>query len=312
VRCKGTGCRFLLEEGPASNAYMASIDGAAGETFIATPSQSEYAVAENLSDQVHTVTLFKRSESENHAVRFKGILLDRNAEILDPPARSERRIEFIGDSHTAALAVEAIDYSTISIASHNAWRSYAAITARHFNADFHLSAISGKGLVHNHSDPLSESLIPLPVLYERTLVSSEEPRWDFAQWIPRIVVINAGTNDFAERFEMLQDPKKTIADESVFQEAYHRFIDLIRQRYPGVLIVMIGPFDPCGGKERAAEVVQRIFDKEQSRGNRDIVFLPYPSCAEGDYVCCHPGISYHERIAASLIRSIDENRLWRR
>jgi len=309
VRIKGTGCRFILEEELDANAYTIIIDGVPGKSFVATPSNAIVA-ADGPSDQSHSIALFKRSESENHAARFKGIDLDKGAELLAPPILSDRRIEFIGDSHTAALAVEAIDWSNITILSHNAGRSYAAITARHFGADFHLCASSGKGLVHNHSDPEKQSRFPLPALYERSLVSSETSRWDFSRWVPRIVVINAGTNDFAERFEMLQDPAKTIADESVFQEAYHRFIGLIRQRYPGVFIVMMGPFDPCGGKERAAEVVKRVFDEECSSGNKNIQFHQYPSFTDGDYVCCHPGIVYHERIAESLIRCIEEKKCW--
>jgi hypothetical protein len=312
VRLQGTGCRFLLEEGPAPNAFLAIIDGVAGKTHTTLPGQVSDIAVDGLDGGPHTIALFKRSESENHAVGFKALLLDKGACLLDPPSLPERRIEFIGDSHTAALAVEATDWSKISVLSHNAYRSYACITARHFSADIHLCAASGKGLVHNHSDPLSRSLLPIPVLYERTLVSSNQSPWDFSRWIPRIVVLNIGTNDFAERFEMLADPRKTIAEERFFIERYHSLLDQLRSRYPGVAIVLMGPFDPCGGKEFAQNSINAIFEEELRWQAHDVFFVSYPPCKESDFVCCHPAPAYHERIAASLVKCINEEKLWER
>ena len=63
-----------------------------------------YLLAKNLSDGVHKVVLFKRTESSistgEGAVKFLGFELDTNNGWWNPPAKPFKKIEFYGDSIT--------------------------------------------------------------------------------------------------------------------------------------------------------------------------------------------------------------------
>lgn len=105
----------------------------------------DVAIAADLPNIEHEVTIFKRQDEGNNRFDVYGILLDEGAKLM-PTATPlpERRIEVYGDSVTCGERCEAacyvgqadpeVDLSPYS----NAWYSYAAITARNLGAQAHL------------------------------------------------------------------------------------------------------------------------------------------------------------------------------
>eukprot|EP00026_Physarum_polycephalum_P006931 Phypoly_transcript_06984.p1 GENE.Phypoly_transcript_06984~~Phypoly_transcript_06984.p1 ORF type:complete len:260 (+),score=33.84 Phypoly_transcript_06984:783-1562(+) len=64
-------------------------------------------------------------------------------------------------------------------------------------ADYHILAWSGKGVIRNVNSLNSTSANTLPTYYNKTLGSADSPIWDFSSWVPHIIFINLGTNDFS-------------------------------------------------------------------------------------------------------------------
>jgi hypothetical protein len=195
----------------------------------------------------------------------------------------------------------------------DAAHSYAALIAKRFGAAFHISAVSAKGLVHNHSDSNQISDTTLRDYFRRTVACSPSPRWNLSSWIPHLVIINAGTNDFAECFQRTQGGEswRKPADERMFIGAYASFLDTIRACYPGAKIILIGPYDRCGCKDSTAKVVRKVYDAQLTAGKRDCAWFSYPATVSSDYVCCHPSAAFHAKIADSLEKIVATTMNWR-
>jgi hypothetical protein len=289
--------------------YDVYIDGALAKTFFAPSKQDTFVLASGLANATHRLTLLRRTESQRWAATFRGLILDNGKGLVSPDPASSRRIEYIGDSHTVGTGVECYtngQWGWDAPGPHNVAKSYATLTSRYFGADNHITAMAGKGLVHNHSDVKMASDTTIRHYFRRTLQSAILPAWNPATWIPQVVVLNIGTNDFAEWRQaswgqkLPGDSLRKPATAAVFVPAYRAFLDTIRSVYPGVKIVCVGPYDWCGGLDSAAKVIRTAFDQEIASGEHDVYWLPYPSSQTSDFVCCHPGVAFHRKIADSL------------
>src|SRR5690606_37626129 len=104
--------------------------------------------------------------------------------------------------------------------------SYGAITARNLNAEYRAVAYSGKGVFQNYGGGREEVM---PELYLRTNPFDEDSEWDFEKWIPEIVVVNLGTNDFSSE----------IPDSVGFVKSYVNLLKTITKNYPNAQVVCL-------------------------------------------------------------------------
>src|SRR3989339_1599076 len=98
----------IQDEYSQANYYNVFIDTRPAYVFTTLTSQTNYSVATGLTAGSHTVLITKRT-GINYAggkCTFKGFILDTGKTLLAPPARPNRRIEFIGDSYTCGYGNE--------------------------------------------------------------------------------------------------------------------------------------------------------------------------------------------------------------
>jgi len=282
AKFEGTSCSIRLND--LGNEYAVIIDSRAPR--ILTPDSSGiFKVAAGLADSLkHTITIIKRSESFFGKGVFQGFVLDKGRNLVLPDKRPERRIEYIGNSITCGYGVEGINDSChFSLQTENAAMSYATMTARALNADYSLVSYSGKGLVRNYGDSSRTSVNPMPSYYDRIFADDSTLKWDFSKWVPQVVVINLGTNDYST---------KPIPYKDVFQNAYLQLINRVRAYYPGVTIFCIcGPMigEPC------MNYINEVVVNEQNKSrDKDVFFIPIPGSimTKSDWGCDgHPSIS---------------------
>lgn len=156
---------------------------------------STVVLAGKLKKGEHTIILQKRNEGEQGVVTFKSFTT--NGSFLQGEGLKDRKIEFIGDSYTCGYGTEAADRSEpFRPAEENCNLTYAAISSRYFDADFRLVSHSGRGIVRNYDDAaFGDTMVKK---YGQTFDEREEPSWDASSsFIPDIVVIYLGTNDFS-------------------------------------------------------------------------------------------------------------------
>lgn len=118
------------------------------------------------------------------------------------------------------------------LATENNFVAYGSLTAQAFDAELHLEAWSGKGVVRfdfphkimnrNYGYPNITSPDPLPSYWNLTLANNASSLWDFSSWIPDAVVINLGTNDYSTQPSPPQN---------IFEGAYKEFVSIMQKQY---------------------------------------------------------------------------------
>jgi len=254
ARFRGSAVAVLLEDqfkwGNNRSFFDVTIDGEPQPKLAPEMGVTRYLVAENLPAGEHTIVIAKRTEASIGRAAFLG--LEIAGELLEPPPKPDLRIEFIGDSITAGAGVEAADGSADCSAPalpgadggwgqpiNNANATYAAVAARDLGAEYHLTAVSGIGLVRNYSSSFDAR--PMPEVYALTFPEMIEGNtwdmtaWDTSRFVPDVVVVSLGTNDFSPGDNPPTSPRPNmlVADYVV---AYEAFLAALRADYPNAEI----------------------------------------------------------------------------
>jgi len=302
-RFTGTSLAIVLDDERGQNFYNVFLDGETERPIIlqADKGTKTYVVANGLAPGEHTFRIFKRTEGAEGPTVFKGLELDDKADLLPPPARPSRRIEFFGDSITSGMGNEAPDDGRDDLAKDkNAYMSYASITARALKAEAHITSQSGIGVM------ISWFPFTMPDFYDQSnAVGDNDSKWDFSKWTPDVVVINLMQNDswLIGRDHKLQPEP----DDAQRVAAYQRFVARIRSLYPKAYIVCaLGSMDatregsPWPGYVKSAVVsLARAGDKRI-----DTIFFPFTGYG------AHPRVKQHQANAEMLTAFIRKKMGW--
>lgn len=167
-----------------------------------------------LSDTVHTVRIFKASETDV-SFRVDGFRVAAGRGLLRPEPLPSRRIEIYGDSVTSG--------GTASPSS----SAYAPLLGRELDADVHIvskggtgvaASFSGQDILVNYYDNLS-----YPNVFNASATGSLP--WDFSRWTADVVVCCIGHNDQFNN------------GGATFNSRYAEFKGYIRTAYPNAAFV---------------------------------------------------------------------------
>lgn len=288
----GTSVGLRMDDAKA-NYYNVFIDSLPVK-IIHIHSDTTIQLASGLKNTSHHLLITKRTEGNQGTAIFKGLLIDEDAGLTAPEPRS-RRIEFIGNSITCGFGTDSDDrFEKFRPETENNYLTYAAMTARAFDADAHFIAHSGQGLVRNygHSEKVSE--YNMTDRYLQVFDMQKEPLWDFSNWIPDIVVINLGTNDFST------EPHP---DETIFNRAYLNLIRTIRSNYDSIpVFCLVGPMtdEPCYSYVKKMVEANRTFLDDPN-----VYFIGIPTylmIPEEDLgAAWHPNASGQKKMAKLII-----------
>ncbi|MFA7288186.1 MAG: T9SS type A sorting domain-containing protein [Melioribacteraceae bacterium] len=262
---------------------------------------TNYKLFDGLADGQHSIKLLKRNETWTK-FSYNGLLLDEGKNLLPPSERPIRKIEFIGDSYTSASGNEyAYQDTPPDVEKYtNVAEGFGPITADHFGAQYMMSSISGFGMV---LDWEGNKVNSIPRVYDRALNVSEYPKWDFTKWIPNLVVIGLGLNDYSG----FGGWNGYIAEENrdLYKSEYHKFIARLLDIYPGVKILAVAAHVTW-----VQDAVKEIVNEENELGNKNVFYTDYPYYTGGYVNNGHPTVETHHKIAERLISAIDEIDAW--
>ncbi len=304
VRFNGTGISTILQDADTANYYNVITDGLVTAKIHTETTRKTYVLASGLPRGKHTVQLFKRTEWDKGNTYCYGFTTEPGTQVLRPAAPRKRKIEFYGNSITCGYAME--DKS-----SNDSWHgffennylSYAAITARHFNARYSCIAKSGIGIL------VSWFPLIMPEMYDRTDPNDPASHWDFTRYRPEVVVINLLQNDswlinmpdndqFKARFGSKVPGSQTIIN------AYRSFVANIRSKYPtATIICALGSMDATrAGAPWPGYVQQAVNELKDARILTH--FFPYKNTPG------HPRVEEQAVMADDLIRFIEGHVTW--
>ncbi|MBR8534069.1 hypothetical protein KDU71_00725 [Carboxylicivirga sediminis] len=304
IRFKGTGLSATLQDLDTANYYNVIIDDVPTAVIHTDTTKRHYVLASDLKKGVHTVQLFKRTEWDKGKTLFYGFKLHEGSKILSPPKPKKRKIEFYGNSITCGYGNEdTSDQDRWFGYFQNNYETYAAITARHFNAQYHCIAKSGIGIT------VSWFPMVMPEMYNRLDPTDSTSVWDFNGYVPDVVVINLFQNDswivtdpnneqFINRFG-----EQAPADTTIIQ-AYENFVGSIRGQYPqAAIICALGNMDATKSGSAWPGYVQSAV---LQLNDPDIYtcFFPYKDTGG------HPKVDEQRQMASQLIKFIEANIDW--
>jgi lysophospholipase L1-like esterase len=282
---EGKSVSIRLTDG--NNDYNVFIDNKL-KKIIRTDSSIVYNISDSLSPGKHRISLTKRTEGSFGIASFQGFILSEGKTLHPLGQIYKRKMEFIGDSFVAGFGSEGkspdCDFSRDT---ENNYIAYGPVLARKLKAYVTIIAISGIGMVRNHSDSTRTSLISMSNLYNRTCLN-DTLEWNFSKYQPEVVVIRLGRNDYWNKPFPRRDD---------FRTAYLNFLKNVRTNYPKAhIFALCGPIRREPHCDYIKSVVNELNDKKIYFVKLDIN-LKRPD----DFGCqYHPNNQGHEKIAAFL------------
>ncbi|MGC9150812.1 MAG: SGNH/GDSL hydrolase family protein [Microbacter sp.] len=299
-RFKGSCISAIMQDSDTGNYYNVILDGKWYAKIHTDTLKHAYLLASGLKWGKHTMKLFKRTEWDKGKTQFFGFELPEHAVGLPPLKEPKRKMKFYGNSITCGYGVEDPNGNNSSLGCfENNYVTYAAITARHFHAQYRCIAKSGIGIM------VSWFPLIMPEMFDRIDPTDSIHHWNFALYQPDVVVINLFQNDswlvnkpnnpqFIHRFGSRKPDKAFIVG------AYQQFVQSIRQKYPHASIVcVLGDMDatktgsPWPGY--ITEAVSQMHDPHIY-----VHFFPYKNRSG------HPNVAEQQAMANSLIHFINK------
>ncbi|SFX89690.1 SGNH/GDSL hydrolase family protein [Cytophaga hutchinsonii] len=299
-----------------TNYYNIFIDQQLHTVLKVNAEDTLYKIARNLTDANHTIEVFKRTEAQVGSSSFKGFCLQANKN-LTASAKPAHKIEFIGDSYTCGygneLSIPAPPNGNPDTGFHsvneNNYTAWGAIVARELDAEYHCTAYSGRGIYRNNNGAATGVL---PSIYNRINPDDASSQWNTATYIPDVIVIHLGTNDFAP--EQLSTPD--MVDSAAFVSGYINFITTLRSYYPAAKIICVRPnsltdYYPVGLKAltRMTRYTKAVTDHFVPTDANVFYFALAPQNAPygEDW---HPSAATHQSMAAQIKTFIKTRAGW--
>jgi hypothetical protein len=298
TRFTGSTLKATLRDQRAHNNYNVIIDDDSVYHFRPDTLKKSYTLASGLAEGEHTVELFRLDDWNNGKTWFYGFDYESDANVL-PVLRKKRTMEFYGNSITVGAAIE----DSVSGLSNNHYLSYAAVTARHYDAAYSCIARSGIGLM------VSWFSLIMPEMYDRLDPFDSTSTWDFSKNVPDVVVVNLMQNDYALSTMPDYDQfKKRFGDTAPTDDfiisSYRDFILKLRNHYPRAHIVcVLGNMDATSpGSAWPGYIIKAATSLNDKKVYT--CFFPFKN-TDG-----HPKVGEHRQMADSLIAFIDRNIQW--
>lgn len=296
IRFTGNSCEIILNDevlwGKNHNYLELVVDGVAKR--MQTKSAHDTIVVDvESTGKPHTLSLHKNTEANIGYLELVGF---RCRQLIRPAAKPLRKMEFIGNSITCGASA---DESEIPCGKglwqdqHNAYLSYGAVTARTLNAQYHLSSVSGIGLMHS----CCNLGILMPQVFNKISMRNDTINWDFKNYQPDVVTVCLGQNDG------IQDPVK-------FCQNYTSFIHRLRGYYPNAMIILLSsPMADAGLSAFMKKNLTEVKKKLNKEGDKKVAtfFFTRTYNSGCDY---HPSIAEHGQIAGELTAAVKKIMQW--
>lgn len=260
-RFKGTGVTATVET--STEIFRLWVDGK--DRGVLKPGKPTVKVV-GLPDGEHVVRLEKLTESQSGGAVFGGFSL--SGVPLETKGRA-RRIEFIGDSHSAGYGNTAPGRTCTPKEIHDTTdtqQAFGPLVAKRLDADYRVNAYSGAGIVRNYNGGSPQQ--NLPMLYGRAIPGEAESVANDAGWHPQLIVIKLGTNDFSTPVNPGERWKDDAALRADYRASYSKFLGALMARHPKARFILmasepfLGEVEAVGKAAGARVRVIRTVDME--------------------------------------------------
>lgn len=208
-----------------------------GSVFSLTQETTTLTIAQDLEYGVHTITFLKRSEARDSLTSISRIKTD--GIFLPPQASFDMNILILGGSGISGNGVFGgpnIPRTTLNSSSLHA---FGYKVADEMNASVQFVASSGWGLKWGYNPTNDNGKVNIRTAFDKIGINDQQELvdidFDYQSFIPDIIIINLGGNDYNAFIGTLSGEAKTIA-EGEFQDAVIEFVTTLNTLYPNAYI----------------------------------------------------------------------------
>ena len=284
-----TGCSYI-------NVWVDEIPAATNSNTIKLGDKGTISLVSGLKKGIHTVTIQKRTEGKEGKLSY--ISFCTNGHFIQSRGIKDRKIEFIGDSYTCGYGTESNSrYDKFLAETENCNLTYAAIIGRYFDADISLISHSGRGIARNYNS--MDPGVTMVSKYSQTFDEYTHPEWDSSAFIPNIVVIYLGTNDFSKNLQPSLEK---------WTEEYSRLLKQIRNNYGEEVPIL------CVASKASNLLADYVKHAVTSSCFNNIHWTAIQESAHNDEndlgAADHPKYSGHRKVASCIIPYISTLTGW--
>lgn len=176
----------------------AVIDGEERQYMIGGTCDVDLTIAEDLPEGEHEIVIYKRMEGHYFTVRSIAI----DGELLDLPAKPQKRIEVYGDSVSAGSVVDAFDFVGKPDPENNAgqwdnsWHAYPQLIAGLLPAEVYDTSQGGIAIFDGTGYFEMPDTRGVESCYDKARYSAYRSlsEWDWS-FVPHVIIMAVGQND---------------------------------------------------------------------------------------------------------------------
>ncbi|HHU23875.1 MAG: hypothetical protein PHG08_02285 [Bacilli bacterium] len=264
-------------------------------TICLTEPINNLILAENLADTEHKLSVYKRTESIDSHIGLKR--LETNGKFIPRVEYKERKIEVIAASSSTGYGN--LSNEPKSTANSDALKAFAFISAQALNAEINIFSASGWGL--KFSRWTSPNTLSVAQAYRKVDFFSNVD-WDHSTFVPDVVVVNLGTNDWSYiNIASTEVEKSALMDE--FMNSYVEFVQYLRTLYPNAyILILYGLMNETS----IYQATEEIFDNLKTDVKIDILKVN----GDGKGSNSHPSAVSHAAIADAVTEKIRQMTNW--
>ena len=270
-----------------------------------TEEYTDLVLVEGITDnEIHTVTLYKSSESQDNKIGIEKI--STTGEFIAEIDVKDHKIEFIGDSGSCGFGNLSRPYGQdYSSEISDGLQSFASLTGIALDADFQIFAASGWGVKASmYTTPNTVNVFDAYKHYDFNSGGATQ-KYDFSKFTPDLVVINLGTNDYSYIKAAETTPslyKQRLQD---YTDQYKELVNFVHAIYPNAHIIMLhGLMNE--GKVIADATNEMFAELKLTIPNLSTIEIN----GDGKGASNHPSAASHKEISDVLVKHIKDTLGW--
>lgn len=282
-----------------------------GTTYVLNEEQ-ETITFQGLTDGYHTVKVLKRSEASDSNTALKKIETD--GYFTMPPQPKPFKIQYIAASSSTGFGNLGSVNDAKTTANSNGLLAYAYLTSYLLDAETSIFSASGWGVTRGWNTGGSISTtqnIPnafVNIAIDDTNTVFTEGTFDYSAFVPDVIVVNLGTNDFnSSGYTGMSETEKETMEER-FVTDYVNFLIVLNNMYPNAkIIIAYGLMNEAG---TLGDVTLEVVNTANTQIGSTVVydFLMEAAGTNGNpYGCAyHPNVQTGMNVAEDLAEFIHQ------